>query len=111
MQGRTSRRAVVRTPQSLAVHGHYPLNAFGKLCHEPHKPLPESFRIRFAQHPGEGIVAGNAVFRLRKGPRKLPFGRAEQFRVGASPAAANDGAQGDDQDVVSGCRVGNGGGR
>ncbi len=45
-------------------------------------------------------MAGNAVFQFQKGLQKLPFGVAKEFPVSAGLAAADDGASGNDQDVM-----------
>ena len=102
MQSRASFRSVVRTPEGFTVHGHHPLTAFGKLLHEPQKPLLERLWIQHSQHPRKGVVAGNAVFQFQKGLQKLPLGLAEKFHVGAGLATADDGAQGNDQNVMQG---------
>ena len=51
-------------------------------------------------------MAGNAVGQRQKGLQKLPLGLAEKFHIGAGLAATDDGAQGDDQNVVQGMQAG-----
>ena len=55
---------------------------------------------------GESIVAGDAVVQFEEGLEEFPFGVAEKFHIGASLAAAEHSAEGDDQDVVEGMAAG-----
>ena len=71
---------------------HHTLMALGELRHETQQLPLESLRIQPAQHTGKGVVAGDDAFRAQKRLQEIPFGVAEEFRVGASPAAAGDGA-------------------
>ena len=97
---------VVRTAQSFPVHRQYAFAAFGELPHKADEPLLESGGIQHPQQPGEGIVAGDAVVQFEEGLEEFPFGVAEKLHVGASLAAAEHSAEGDDQDVVAGMAAG-----
>ena len=97
---------VVRAAQSFLVHRQYAFVAFGKVPHKADEPLLESGGIQHPQQPGEGIMAGDAVFQFEEGLEEFALGVAEEFHVGASLAAAEHSAEGDDQDVVQGMAAG-----
>ena len=100
VQRRFPGRAVERTPQALAVNRYHTLQTLGEALHEAHETGLERLGIEPAEHPAEGVVAGDAVLQTQELAQERPFGPAKGLHVGAVFATAQHAAEGDDQNLV-----------
>jgi len=90
---------VERTPRTLAIDRYHPLQALGEALHEAHETRPERLGVKAAEYPAEGVVAGDTVTQFQELAQEGFFGAAKFRHIRAVLAAAQHGAQRDDQDL------------
>ena len=95
LQRRAALAALVGAAQRFAVDRHHageldPVG-LGKRRHEPPEMLLEGLRVQSAEHPAEGIVAGDAVLQPQELPQQLFLGRGQTApcRSRSSPRTAS----------------------
>lgn len=99
--------ALVAPPQRLAVDGHHTLRPLdlgrlGEGLHEPLERLLEGLRIEHAEHPAEGVVAGQPVLQPQDRLQQIGFRPGKQRHVRAVRRSAQRRQQGDKQQV---CKI------
>jgi hypothetical protein len=85
---------------ALAVNRDHALELLGKAAHELRKAGLKRFRIKPAEHPAEGVVAGDAMPQAQKTTRQWLLGPTELRHIGAIFTTAQHGAEGDDQHLI-----------
>ena len=100
MQGAAAIAPVMAAPQSLAINGrHLSLDQLAHRIHPVGEAGGEPLWVQHAEYPTEGIVRGNPVGQLQEPVKPFPFGLAELLDLHPVVRAADDGTQGDDDDV------------
>ncbi len=107
VDGRLAAAPIVRAAKGLAVEGD---DLGGQdLCHRFHPALeaaPKLDGIEGGKDPVEGVMGGNAMRQVQEGGEPLRFGFSEQLDAIPALGAANDGADGDDDDTEQRVKLG-----
>jgi hypothetical protein len=88
---------IERTAQHLAVDGDNALDGIGKPPHEALENRAELLGVKQAEQAAEGVVAGQAALQLEEAAQERLLRRREPRHVGRTLAAAQHGAQRDEQ--------------
>ena len=100
VDGPLARIAVVGTPYRLAVDGHhFPGDQVGHRLGPGHEALLELLRVQPGEDVAEGVVGRDAVGQFQEGLEPFQLALAEQFDVDPGVGAADDGADGNGNDV------------
>ena len=100
VDGPLARIAVVGTPYRLAVAGHhFPGDQVGHRLGPGHEALLELLRVQPGADVAEGVVGRDAVGQFQEGLEPFQIALAEQFDVDPGVGAADDGADGNCNDV------------
>ena len=99
VQRRAAGGAVEGAAQRLAVDGEHPVAGGAEVVEEGLEGAPEGRRIEQAEHPGEGVVARQAILQAQEFPQQRLAVLGELGEVDAALRAADRRDQRDRQDV------------
>jgi hypothetical protein len=100
MQSGLTTGAIEGAAQSLPVDGDNAWLSLGKRCDEPLEGSAELSGVEQAEQSAERIVAGQAVLELQEAPQERLLRNRKCRHVRRTLTAAQDRAQGDDQQLV-----------
>ncbi len=104
VDGRLAVGRVQAAADRLAVDGDQPAGRGGGQVGDPlHEALLEGHRVQRREDPAEGVVRGDAVGQVQEGLEPLPLAAAELGHLHPAVGPADDGADGDGQDVAQSC--------
>src|SRR5215213_4584963 len=100
MQRRLARGTIERAPQRLAVNGHHAPQALSEALHEAGEAGLERLRVKQAEYPAEGVMAGRAMTQAQKLAQVRRFDLSEQRHVRAILAARQQSAERNHQQLM-----------
>src|SRR5476649_446138 len=100
MQRRLAAGAIERTAQHLPIDRDNALTVAGKLRHEALKRRPELLRIKPAEQPAEGVMAGQTIGKLEETPQEWFLRLGVQPHVDRALSTTQHTAQRNHQQLV-----------